>query len=105
MRPMKVVRALEGLTQREELQCLTLLTWREVFPLVGLVRPTKAWCGACYEEQQRAGHPIYDPLLWAFQDLIVCVRHQQYLRFHCPYQDCQKSLPWLAWAGRPGDGA
>ncbi len=100
---MKVVRALEGLTQREELQCLTLLTWREVFPLVGLVRPTKAWCGACYEEQQRAGHPIYDPLLWAFQDLIVCVRHQQYLRFHCPYQDCQKSLPWLAWSPAQSD--
>lgn len=98
----RLVDALESLTQRRDLRWLTLLPWKEMFPVTGLARQTKAWCETCYEEWQATGHPIYDLLLWTFQEITVCVRHRQYLRVHCPHLDCRRPLHWIAWKSRPG---
>src|SRR5258707_12014982 len=63
-RALYAVGALEKLTGRTDLHALTLLIWAEVLPLRGLIRLTKAWCSACYEEWRVASRDIYDPLLW-----------------------------------------
>ena len=101
-RALYAVGALGKLTGRTDLHTLTLLRWAEVLPLRGLIRLTKAWCPACYEDWRLAGKDIYDPLLWVFEEISVCVRHQQPLTMNCPYLDCARPLPALTWRSRPG---
>jgi TniQ protein len=94
--------ACETLTQQRSLRFLTFLTWEEVFPSVGLLRLTRAWCPVCLQEWQSRGQVIYEPLLWTLRVVTQCVRHQCMLSIHCPNTECQRSAPWLVWSGRPG---
>ncbi|TEB10646.1 TniQ family protein [Pelotomaculum propionicicum] len=95
------VSALESLTLRNDLRFLTMLTWAEVLPAVGLTRKWKAWCPTCFEEWRMAEQPIYDPLLWTLQVIKVCPYHRQYLQLKCPYCN-QDDIPLLTWRSRPG---
>ena len=97
-----LVQALEALTLRHDLRFLTLLTWAEVVPPRGLVRPTRAWCPACYDEWQRAGQVVYEPLLWALTAVTACPRHRRRLRLACPHADCGRPAPPLGQQSRPG---
>ncbi|MBU0493747.1 MAG: TniQ family protein, partial [Chloroflexi bacterium] len=94
------VQALETLTRRTDLRFLTLLTWADVLPTSGLLRPTRAWCPACYEEWRTGGQVVYEPLLWTLQVVAICSRHQRWLCLQCP--DCQQPLPLLTSRSRPG---
>lgn len=95
------VYALESLTLRNGLSFLTMLTWAEVLPVVGLIRKGKAWCPTCFEERRMTEQPIYDPLLWTIQVVRVCPHHRQYLHLKCPH--ClQDDVPFLTWRSRPG---
>lgn len=92
--------ALYSLTKQHHLQLLTLLTWNQVLSHRGLLRPYKAWCPACYEEWEKLGIVLHEPLLWSLKLVTVCVRHQQRLQHQCP--NCYRSLYWLEWNSRPG---
>jgi transcriptional regulator with XRE-family HTH domain len=98
------VQALQVLTLRTDLLYLTLLPLAAVIPAKpkGLIRLRKAWCPACYEEWRLSGQTVYDPLLWSFQEITHCTHHRQGLRTCCPYQDCTRSLPGVAWRARVG---
>jgi hypothetical protein len=98
------VQALETLTLRTDLQHLTLLPLAAILPPTtrGLLRLTKAWCPMCYEDLGTTGQPIYDPLLWFFQDVALCLHHHCLLSTSCPYQDCAKPLPAVSWRSRAG---
>lgn len=99
-----VLQILEILTLRQDLPYLTLRPLAAVIPAKpkGLIRPRKAWCPACYEEERATTHIVYDPLLWAFQEISLCTRHHIRLSTHCCYQDCARSLPWVAWRAQVG---
>ena len=100
-RAQATIRSLELLTMRTDLRFLTLVPWSNVVGAMGALRQEKAWCPQCYEEWEVApSQIIYDPLLWSFKEVSVCVRHQQYLHAHCPYEDCRRSFPPLAWKSR-----
>jgi hypothetical protein len=101
---MYAVQALETLTLRTDLLHLTLLPLIAIFPPTtrGLLRLTKAWCPVCYEDQRTTAQPIYDPLLWFFQDVALCPHHCCLLSTVCPYQDCARPLPAVAWRSRAG---
>jgi transcriptional regulator with XRE-family HTH domain len=43
---------------------------------------------------------VYDPLLWKFREISLCVRHGARLQTACP--NCTRSQPHLAWRSRPG---
>ncbi len=92
--------ALETLTLRTDLRSLTLLKLAELLPPRGLLRRTLAWCPACYEAWQAGGQILYDPLLWIFQEISVCIQHRLRLHTHCPH--CARPLPHLTWRSRPG---
>ncbi len=96
------VQALEHLTQRDDLHCLTMLSWREVISHRALMRRTRAWCSMCYEEWRQAGQTIYHPLLWAFECVTLCPRHDQQLQQRCPSPDCARTQLLLAPRGLPG---
>ena len=74
------VRALETLTGRRDLSCLTLLTWRRVLPGHSLLRRCRAWCESCMYAWREANQPIYEPLLWALQAVTICPYHRRILR-------------------------
>jgi transcriptional regulator with XRE-family HTH domain len=79
------VRALEALTGRHDLSCLTMLTWAHVLPHHSLLRRCRAWCESCLHAWREADHPIYEPLLWMLQAVTVCPYHRRLLRQACPH--------------------
>jgi transcriptional regulator with XRE-family HTH domain len=97
-----LVRAVEQLTLRRDLRCLTWLPWAEVLPPRDLLRPDQAWCPACYDEWRQAGPVIYEPLLWSLGVVSACPRHQRRLATRCPSPDCRRRRSPLAQHARPG---
>lgn len=95
-----LVQALETLTGRRALRCLTLLPWSTVVPTMGLMRRTRAWCPACFHDWQAAGAVVYEPLAWTVKAVSACPRHKQDLHNRCPR--CGKAHWSLAPASRPG---
>jgi hypothetical protein len=93
---------LERLTLRTELRFLTLQSWAEVLTPRWLMRPTRAWCPACYEEWRQAGQEVYEQLLWTLASVRVCSRHRRTLSTRCPYPDCGRDLFPLGPKSRPG---
>jgi transcriptional regulator with XRE-family HTH domain len=79
---------------------ISLAALTEVLPLRGLTRSRLAWCPLCYEEWQANEQIVYDPLLWKFREISLCVCHGVRLQTTCP--NCARSQPHLAWRSRPG---
>src|SRR5438132_1372828 len=75
---------LEGLTKRSDLHALTLQWWVGDLPPHKLVREKPAWCPACYAEWKDQGMPIYEPLLWIFPAVTMCMKHLCKLEEYCP---------------------
>jgi len=94
------VRALQRLTLRNDLAQLTMLEWESVFSHRNLLRAARAWCPDCYDNWASTEQPIYEPLLWAFREVEVCVFHQRRLRASCP--NCNRALQWLSRSATPG---
>ena len=93
------VRAMETLTGRRDLSCLTLLAWRWVLCSYSLLRRCRAWCERCFYAWQEAKQPIYEPLLWALQAVTVCPYHRRLLRQACPH--CGRQIGPLDSRSRP----
>jgi transcriptional regulator with XRE-family HTH domain len=99
-RAQAALQVLETLTMRADLEGLSLTALTEILPLRGLTRSRLAWCPICYEEWQANEQAVYDPLLWKFREISLCVHHGVRLQTSCP--NCARSLPHLAWRSRPG---
>lgn len=96
------VQRLEDLTLRKDLRLLTMMTWSEVISRIGMFHTTKAWCPICYEEWRQSGQEVYDPLVWSFRSVVICIRHHRYLSLRCPYENCRKTPPLLTSRSLPG---
>lgn len=99
-RAINLVKALESVTKRNDLHCLTLVNFGEVLCDIGLLKATKAWCPICYEQWRALGQVVYEPLNWAFNLVTICPHHHQPLLQECPH--CYKTIPFLTWLSRPG---
>jgi transcriptional regulator with XRE-family HTH domain len=91
---------LTRLTLRERLGDLTLSSWARSLPSKGLLRTTPAWCPVCYQEWRRQGLPIYQPLLWMFQVVTVCLQHRRQLEERCPH--CRRKQSVIPARMQPG---
>jgi len=89
-----LIQALEELTQRKDLIFLTLLTWEGVIYERGLFRQYRTWCPQCNEQWRQEKKVIYEPLLWSFKEVDVCLEHNCLLVDKCPY--CDSRLPAIA---------
>lgn len=96
----QVIEILEQLTLQQELRCLTLIPWHQFFSLQGLFRTQLLWCPACYQEWRDSESIVYEPLLWAFELVEVCPRHQRYLQTWCLY--CHSPQPFLKLKAKLG---
>ncbi len=99
-RARQLVKALEALTLRRDLQFLTLLPWAFVFPVLGLLKRFQAWCPDCYQEWLNHKQVIYAPLLWALQVVKICPVHHRPLESQCPH--CHRQFLPLWRNSRPG---
>lgn len=90
------VHALEKLTLRSDLRCLTMLTWSDVLSSRYLLRSSKAWCSSCYREWRESDTQTYEPLLWMLDAVTICTRHNRYLEMQCVNQKCERRLSMLA---------
>lgn len=94
------VQALEKLTLRDDLRCLTFLPWTDVLDQNYLMHRTRAWCPACYGEWRATRQVVYDPLLWKVAVVTACLRHRRRLQIECA--GCGHTLPTLARRVRSG---
>ena len=97
-----MVQALEQLTLRQDLRFLTMLTWRNVLSTRKLLKRARAWCPLCYEEWREKGQIVYEPLVWALEDVSICPGHRSKLQTLCPYPDCNLPQSPLAPHSQPG---
>ena len=95
------VGALTQLVLREGLQFLSMLTWSNIADQRGVVRSTRAWCPACYDEWQRTGQEMYEPLLWNVKAVTRCPYHHQDLLDRYPQQECHRHIPLVAGLSSP----
>lgn len=94
------IAAMQSLTLRDDLEQTTLLAWAGVLSHRGLIRKTKAWCPACYEEWRSESKIVYEPLMWSIQAVSSCAAHRRRLSERCGY--CGRQLKHLASHSRPG---
>ncbi|GAB1414095.1 MAG: TniQ family protein [Anaerolineae bacterium] len=89
------VSAMEDLTGRPGLDCLTLLPWKEVFPHngQGLLARHPRWCPVCLYRQRLLGEATSFPLVWSIEPYRACPEHACPLEERCPH--CSKTQPYL----------
>jgi hypothetical protein len=92
----------ERLTSRNDLGHLTLHRYSAVLRAKGLQRRSRAWCPVCLDSLERDGEPVYEPLLWTFQDVHVCPIHRVPLETHCTNGECRVLQPVLPRRAGPG---
>lgn len=95
-----LVNVMEKLTLRNDLTFLTLLLWSDVLSWRGLLRNSKSCCPDCLEEWRTFNLPIYDPLIWHFNVLNYCSKHQRPLICKCT--KCDNELPVIHRNSEPG---
>lgn len=95
-----LVQVLEIATSIEDLQLLTILPWKGVFPAKGLTHSAQVWCPLCFEEWKEKGEIIYEPLIWAFKAITLCPIHYYPLQKCCPH--CHKPNYPLDYQARLG---
>ncbi|MCU5520063.1 TniQ family protein [Bacillus cereus] len=88
-----MVTVLEDLTGVKHLNQLTLMGLKDVMPSRYLLKNHLSWCPSCYEEQMNNEESHYNPLLWHFEVVKVCLKHKCRLEIRCP--SCCKNLPVL----------
>ncbi|WP_242143904.1 MULTISPECIES: TniQ family protein [unclassified Bacillus cereus group] len=84
---------LESLTLHNSLIDLTLIKWKNIVSLRGLLREYLSWCPNCIFDWRAEGSRIYYPLSWHLSSTQVCLIHNIYLSNICPH--CNKQLPIL----------
>jgi hypothetical protein len=89
-----LVQALKELTQRKDLKFLSFLTWKGVINERELFRQYRAWCPQCNEQWRQGREVIYEPLLWSFREVDICLHHNCLLVDECPL--CSSRLPVIA---------
>ncbi len=94
------VSAVGKLTARNDLQYLTMIPWKSLFPSPMLMRGVAAWCPVCLTSWRKAGKTVYVPLLWTLEVVKFCPYHRHALRLTCPH--CALPQPLLgqcSWVG------
>jgi hypothetical protein len=93
-------KGLERLTLRQSLVYMTTMPWKKILSPLYLLRPYKAWCVTCYDEQLRNEETLYEPLIRAIKDISICPIHYERLCQICPH--CNRSVPVLSVFSRVG---
>jgi AraC-like DNA-binding protein len=94
------INVLEQLTGVRGLQYLTMGTWRRVVSGAGLLRPKRAWCPICLEDSRSSNQPVYEPLIWALNEVSPCPTHGCILVGRCHH--CRRDQHVISAKVKPG---
>lgn len=100
--PRRCVDILQRLTRQPNLKPLTFLPWSQVVDRSLLVRSRKAWCSSCFSDWRSQGQILYEPLLWACEQVNVCPVHGDLLKTRCPNAACSAWQPMVSNFARSG---
>ncbi|MBM6770539.1 helix-turn-helix domain-containing protein [Bacillus cereus] len=89
----RYVTALEELTQRNDLNQLTLLNWSKILNK-SQINEYKRWCPKCIEDWKISGQKVYEPLIWHFKEVKICDIHEYKLQENCPR--CERNIPYFS---------
>jgi hypothetical protein len=78
-----VVKAMEFLTSRCDIEKLTLLNMKDCIPLRGLLKKSLSWCPYCIKGWIENNESIYYPLIWYVGPIEICQIHSCYLTNTC----------------------
>lgn len=92
--------ALSILTGMSSINKLTLLSLKDAISSRNVFSKTKRWCPLCLEAWKMKDTSIYEPLIWNFKSINICVEHNILLNSICP--NCDRALPHLTTASRNG---
>ena len=84
----RYVNILEELTNKSDLNQLTLMNWSAILNKSTLINGYKRWCPICFSGWELKGSIVYEPLIWNLKDVKICNIHNLYLQEECP---CCKS--------------
>ncbi|AUM66899.1 hypothetical protein C0R09_21540 [Brevibacillus laterosporus] len=79
----ELISALTDLTTINNLNHLTLIDF-SCFLSNYEVRFNKYWCSCCFQESRDDNLPIYEQLLWVFNVVEICLKHNCKLICSCP---------------------
>ena len=96
----EIIRILTEKTKTSGLSFLTMGTFEDFFNPRYMLREYQAWCPICFEESREEGKKIYEQLLWNFNDVKTCNKHQVMLVDKCPL--CNGRVSILASLSRVG---
>ncbi|WP_410986722.1 TniQ family protein [Bacillus paranthracis] len=94
------IRVLETLTQRNDLNGLTMLNWSAILNRVFLINENKRWCPVCLSRWKDKKQVIYEPLIWCLKALSICNIHKIKLQEEC--SNCKQIVPHLTGDMQPG---
>lgn len=92
--------ALEQLTRRKDIRCLTLLPFANLFSDKDSLKHSRSWCPSCLNEWQVKELTLYEPLIWCIKAVKLCPQHHEPLVSNCPH--CGSSSLVLAPRVLPG---
>ncbi|MGL6338604.1 MAG: TniQ family protein, partial [Waterburya sp.] len=92
--------SLAKLTLNQNLSALTLISFKNYLSSRELLSKSKTWCPDCYLDWRTSDQTIYEPLLWTFNDVAVCLIHKRSLQTLCPH--CERKIPWFTSKSRVG---
>lgn len=95
--------SLEQLTLRQDIEYLTVLSWKNVIgsrSKLGFLSPFRRWCKYCYYEWKNNNQIIYEPLIWSLSAITMCPFHKAPLSSKCEF--CGKSSSPLCQLSRVG---
>jgi hypothetical protein len=78
------IKSLECLTTCNNLSCLTLIKWKDIFHHPNIFHRYLRWCSSCLEEFRESSNEIYEPLLWSISIVEYCPNHRKPLNSICP---------------------
>lgn len=78
-----VVKVMESLTSRRDIERLTLLNMLDCIPLRGLLKKSLSWCPYCIKGWIENNESIYYPLIWYLEPIEMCQIHSCYLTNTC----------------------
>ena len=81
------------LTGRTDLDHLTMLPWKPLFPTQLMTRGVAGWCPRCLNIWRDSGKTVYMPLLWTLEAVKYCPEHRCLLQTVCSY--CGRPQPLM----------
>ncbi|MBE7096918.1 TniQ family protein [Bacillus cereus] len=72
----KFVEALAQKSFNNKLKYHTIIPFKKIINHKGVFKQSEHWCNKCYREMKSRNESFYEPLIWHFSEVKICLKHQ-----------------------------